>query len=321
MRRPLGFSRGASMVLDGNRKRLRIAFRVALGIVAVVPVAVIGLSLWFTEPLEDRDDLPEDVPANAAVAEPALDPPHAPALAWPGSTLDGDPAKVLLLQVLQKVDARLDRVTGYTATFRKQERVKGKLLDPQQMEMKIRHRPFAIYLKFREPDPGKEAIYAEGHHDNKVVVHNAGWSRALLPRLPLSPDHPIAMAGNRHPITDAGLANLVKRLVKFRKMDLDDADAVTILDRVKGPDGKERLRSVHTHSEQRPERPFARVEVFYEPESFLPTEIVSYDWPAKGETGPLKLAERYIYEDVKLDAALSAIDFDIKNPKYSFHRF
>ncbi len=302
-------------------RRWRLAARVILGVLVAVPATVVGLSWWLTEPLDDRDALPEDVPVNAGVAEPELDPPHAPGLAWPEGTLDGEPAKDLLLKVLTRVQSKLDRVGGYTSLFRKQERVKGKLLDPQLMEMKTRRSPFAIYLKFREPTPGKEVVFAEGHHGNKVIAHNSDWTRRLVPRLAVAPDHPLAMADNRHPITDAGLFNLVNRLVNFRRLDLRDSAASTILDRVRTADGKERLRSVHTHPVQRPERPFARVEVYYDPVSFLPTEIVSYDWPAPGETGPLKLAERYAYEDVTLDAPLSAMDFDPANPNYAFHRF
>jgi hypothetical protein len=37
--------------------------------------------------------------------------------------------------------------------------------------------------------------------------------------------------------------------------------------------------------------------------------------------GDLQLAERYCYEDLKLDVTLTALDFDPANPDYGFHRF
>jgi hypothetical protein len=33
------------------------------------------------------------------------------------------------------------------------------------------------------------------------------------------------------------------------------------------------------------------------------------------------LAERYLYENLDLDADLTALDFDPANPEYAFHRY
>ena len=117
----------------------------------------------------------------------------------------------------------------------------------QTLAMKVRHRPFAVYLKFLAPKEGKEVVYAEGHHENKVITHTPGVVGWLIPRLAVPPDSPQVLAESRHPITEAGLANLTKKLIGFRRMDLDDPEAVTILDRTTGPDGRAWLRSLHTH--------------------------------------------------------------------------
>ncbi len=119
------------------------------------------------------------------------------------------------------------QVEGYTATFRKQERIGGKLGPEQTLAMKVRNRPFAIYLKFLAPKAGKEVVYAEGHHDNKVIAHNGDWTRRLVPRLAVAPDSPLALADSRHPVTEAGLVNLPDKLLHFRKLDMGDPDAVT----------------------------------------------------------------------------------------------
>jgi hypothetical protein len=102
---------------------------------------------------------------------------------------------------------------------------------------------------------------------------------------------------------------------------MDDPDAVTVLDRTTGDDGKPRLRSVHTHPHCDGRRPFARVEILYDPETQYPIEISSYDWPAAGHSGELELAEKYVYDDLRFDARLTATDFDPKNPDYAFMRF
>jgi hypothetical protein len=298
----------------------------------LIPVPVAAACWWFTAPLDDTLASPASFDSTTALTTPAAPPAgsgseaHAelgtPALPdWPEVRLEGMAAKRVLLDTMLAVQDRLKGVAGYTATFRKQERIGGVLGPEQIMTMKIRHHPFAVYFKYLSPYPGKEAVYAEGHHDNKIIAHAGGMSRFLVPRLAVPPDHPLAMAETRHPITEAGLANLVDKLVAFRRLDLIDADAVTFLDRTTDIRAGLRLRSVHTHPHFDPRRPFARVDILYDPQTRIPLSIESYDWPEPGHQGELLLAERYVYEDLDLSASLSPIDFDPGNPAYAFHRY
>ena len=187
--------------------------------------------------------------------------------------------------------------------------------------MKVRNHPFAIYLKFLPPHSPKEVVYAEGHHDNKVVAHNGDWTRKLIPRLAVDPTSSLALADTRHPVTEAGLFYLARRLLAFREMDIGDPEATTILDRSTFLDGRPALRAVHLHTNPNAHRPFARVEVLFDPVTQIPMQISSYGWPAPGQAGELELAEFYAYEDLVLDAPLADIDFDPANPAYAFTRF
>ncbi|MDX2036182.1 MAG: DUF1571 domain-containing protein [Isosphaeraceae bacterium] len=297
----------------------------ALSGLGIVAAAIAAISIWLTEPLE-----PEDVAALRTLDQARA--PHAPeperelrstALEWPVGTLDGPPAKRLLLEVLLDAESRIDRVTGYTATFRKQERISGVLRDEETLAIKVRHRPFAFYGKFLAPRAGKEVVFAEGHHGNKVIATGGGLTRLLVPRLALDPTGPLALADSRHPVTEAGLANLIHRLARFRKLDLEDEAAATVLDRWTDERGKVWLRSVHTHPRKNPERPFARVEVLYDPATLYPMRISNFDWqdpPADGQVVGA-LAERYTYADLEVDVPLTALDFDPANPNYAFQRF
>jgi hypothetical protein len=292
------------------------------GAVAGVPLGLFGLSLALTPPLEpprpeQRLPLPR---ADRAVVEAAAA--RTAAVAWPEEVLTGPEAKALLLEVLLAVEAGLEAQTGYTATFRKQERVDGKLQPEQTMAMKVRHRPFAIYLKFLHPDAGKEVIYHTGRYDDHIVAHGGKLTRLLLPRLKVPPNSPLAMKGNRHPVTDAGLLNLVKKLVRFRRMDLTDHDAETVLDRVTDEKGRTYLRSAHAHPHKTGDRPFAYVEVLYDPQTRIPVQFEGFDWPESGVwRGERILGERYVYEDVDFEAELTDLDFDPANPAYEFRRF
>lgn len=242
-------------------------------------------------------------------------------ITWPDSPLDGTPAKKLLLRSLLAARDRLEAVSGYTATLLRQERIDGKLGPEQTIAIKVRHNPFAIYMRFLKPDSGKEVVYAEGRYDNDVIAHPGGFSRALLPRLKVPPDSRLALAGNRHPVTEAGLLNLTNKLIAFRRLDLRDPEAQTLLDRTTDADGRTWLRSIHTHPHRNPERPFEYIEILYDPETKIPVRISSYDWREPGDTGDLKLAERYAYKDLNLDAPLTELDFDPANPDYEFKRF
>jgi hypothetical protein len=291
-----------------------------------IPSCLAATCWWLTEPLAGRSAgrrhaeaapaAPVSLPSGARAAPEARAP-----VAWPGGRLEGRDAKRLLLDTLVRVARRLNKTEGYTATFHKQERIKGELGPVQTLAMKVRHRPFAVYMRFLGPHQGKEVVYAEGRHDNKVIAHGGGFTRLLVPRLAVAPDHPLVLADSRHPVTEAGLANLTARLIHFRRLDMDDPEAVTVLDRVTDDRGRVHFRSVHSHPVFQEERPFARVEVLYDPENGFPVDICSYDWPAPGHTGALRLAEHYAYDDIRLDADLTALDFDPANPNYAFHRY
>jgi hypothetical protein len=291
-----------------------------IAVLLVLPVAAAALCWWLTAPLDDVGPTPLAAPSPAPIAATARAAPNA-LPDWPETRLEGAPAKRLLLDTMLAVEKRLAGVAGYTATFRKQERVGGVLGPEQTLTMKIRHHPFAVYLKYLSPNAGKEVVYADGHHENKIIAHSAGVARWLVPRLAVAPDHPLALADSRHAITEAGLANLVDKLVGFRQMDLEDPEAVTILDRTTAADGRPWLRSLHTHPHFDSRRPFARVEIHYDPATRLPLWIENFDWPAADHEGDLLLAERYVYEDLDLHAELSTLDFDPANPAYSFKRY
>jgi hypothetical protein len=291
-----------------------------LWLIPAVPAGLGLASWWFTASLDDR---PTALPSNRADSD--ATPPPAPAVdalpVWPEGPLTGDKAKKLMLASAERSTAKLARVECYTATLRKQERLSGKLGPESVLKMKVRNRPFAIYLKFLSPKAGKEVVYAEGHHDNKVIAHNGDWTRKLVPRLAVAPDSLIALADQRHPVTEAGLVHLANKLLHFRKLDMGDADAQTVIDRTTDAEGRTWFRSIHTHCKADGTRPFARVEVLYDPVNQFPLRISSYDWPAPGHVGDLDLAERYAYDDLKLDAPLTAADFDPANPEYAFKRY
>lgn len=303
-----------------NRKIGRWILQGVATFAVVAAGSLAFLSWYFTAPLEEMSAAQVTTPTEE---KPSVDLDAYPT--WPKERLEGIKAKTHLLIVLEAVEKRMSAVQGYTATLKKQERIGGKLGPEQTMFIKVRNQPFAFYGKFLAPKKGKEVIFAEGHHDNNLIGHNGDWTRKLIPRLSVPPDGPIALKDSRHPVTEAGLLFLTRRLLGFRKLDFEDPEATSELDWAEGLDGTLWPRSIHTHPHPQPGRPFARIEVLYEPETLIPRYIVNYDWPDDGrpaiDRADLPLAERYMYLDLNFDVELSDHDFDPANPEYEFHRF
>ncbi|MEM9470251.1 MAG: DUF1571 domain-containing protein, partial [Pseudomonadota bacterium] len=94
---------------------------------------------------------------------------------------------------------------------------------PQQMQIRVRHRPFSIYMKFVQPNPGQEVLYVENQNDGKLVALASGWKRRIG-KLNLDPNGAMAMRDQRHPITKAGIRNLAAELVGFAESDVKYAE-------------------------------------------------------------------------------------------------
>jgi hypothetical protein len=100
----------------------------------------------------------------------------------------------------------LEKIKDYTCIFVKRERVSGELLPEERLQMKVRHQPFSVYMRFLEPVSlaGQEAIFVEGENDGKLVGHATGISGQVVGTVALDPTGYLAMRNNRYPITNAG---------------------------------------------------------------------------------------------------------------------
>ena len=76
-------------------------------------------------------------------------------------------------------------------------------------------------MKFLAPDnlKGQEVIYVEGANDGKLIGHAGSGLMALAGTKWLDPKGTLAMIGQRYPITELGIANLVRRLIEVGEHD------------------------------------------------------------------------------------------------------
>ena len=229
---------------------------------------------------------------------------------------------VLLPRLAARRPAELDAAGGYTATFRKQERLKGTLGPEQTLAMKVRNEPFAIYLKFRAPEAGKEVVYAEGHHDNKVIAHNGDWTQPARPpagRRARPRRWPWPTTATRSP--RPACSNLTEQAHRLpqagpgRPRGRDDPRPV---DR---PDGRAWLRSVHTHPHHEPEPAVPGVEVLYDPETRIPAPDQQLRLAGRRRDGRARAGRAVRYDDLEARRPLTDADFDPANPAYAFSRY
>jgi hypothetical protein len=216
--------------------------------------------------------------------------------------------------------SRYRALHDYTCVFHKRERIDGKLIRPHVMAMRVRTEPHGVYLKFLSPDPGREAIFEPARNTGKIVYHDIGIGRLIAGTILLDPRGSLAMDENRHPISDAGIGNLIEMLLDRWRAELDPSESVvTIHEHARVADRACTLIDT-VHPQPGANFMFHKVKVFIDHEHGLPIRFEAYDWPRSAGLEP-ELVEEYTYSDLKTDVGLGDVDFDAANPRYAFGRF
>jgi hypothetical protein len=221
---------------------------------------------------------------------------------------------------IEECQARYQSVRDYTCTFSKRERIKGQLTPLHVLEMKVRTQPRSIYIRFRKPASGREAIYIAGQNDGKVLAHDVGLNKLLAGTLRLDPTGSRAMEENRHPITEAGIGPMLRTLKSRWSSELDPSESVVVIRDDQKVGGRCCKMVETTHPCQQSDYMFYRVRLFIDHQLGLPIHFEAYDWPSSPQA-PAQLMEEYTYDDVKLNVGLSDRDFDVSNADYAFGRF
>ncbi len=266
---------------------------------------------------EQRFSEPVHRVANAASVEPTPAPTHA------------HPLDRALEIARSGLAVSRERVNDYTATLVKRERVDGTLGAHEFMEVKIRNRkvsggrivqPLSVYIGFVKPAAvkGREVIYVEGRNDGNICAHEGGFKGKFLPTVNIPPTGMLAMRGQRYPMTEIGVENLIEKLIErgskarqqpdvrceFRKNARVKDSVCTVLE-VTSPTKVQGLD-------------FYQAQVFIDDALNLPVRYIAYDWPTR-EGAALEVIEEYNYLDLKVNVGLTDADFDPYNKQYGFY--
>ena len=211
---------------------------------------------------------------------------------------------------INEAEAALAQAENYSAIFRKQERIKGKLMEEETVLFKFK-RPFKVYMKWiKNPYKGREVLYVEGWNKNLMKVHGSGITGMVT--VNLDPKGSLAMRGCRHPIKDSGLDHLVKVIgnnvrsgMKSGELDFREEVEETVYGR-----RTQRMEIILPRDKTRGYYSY-RARLSLDIEKKVPIKVQIYDWDNN-------LVEDYGYEDLKLNANLTDADFSPKNPEYRF---
>ena len=237
-----------------------------------------------------------------------------------------DPAIEMATKTLEQIRASIH---DYTAVLVKREQINGELTDYEYMFAKVRNRkvednqlkvPFSVYLAFLKPSAvkGREVLFIENQNDGKLLAHEGGFKRALGTHT-LEPTGFLAMNGQRYPLTDIGLENLVIKLIE--RGERDRKNGLCEVEFLPGAKVDKRLCTVLQvkHPDQKPCYDFHLAQVFIDDEYKIPVRYIAYGWPQNGGTN-MEVIEEYTYQNLKINVGLSDADFDVANNAYSFHK-
>jgi hypothetical protein len=284
--------------------RRRPIARIPLRSYAVLALLALGVALWvrstdggsFNTPVATPREVAPSVPAGQALTSGA---------AAPTSPL----AKPI--QLIDLAQRTLRAVDNYSCLMAKQERVRGRLEPDNLIELKIRHRPFSVYMRWLGPrwSVGQEVCYVAGRNQDMMRVHAAGL-KGLVGFVSISPDSPMVQERSHHRISDAGLANLTARLAAGWKAERSPSNLqVRIAEYELNHRRCDRVEITRRDPTIDPSAS-CRTVVYFDKQNHLPVRLERYDWPCSGGPAPGELQECYSYLNLRFNVEMPDKLFD-----------
>lgn len=239
---------------------------------------------------------------------------------------EANPDQTAIEQIVSQLERGIDhleRVPSYTAIFEREERIDGEMKEPQQMELKLRHAPFSVYMKWLNGDKGRELLYTANENDGRMLVKLGGWKGNLLPTLKLDPHSERAKTESRHPVTQAGLVNLAREIIHHRQRDLKTG----VLPKCSVTpgllfEGRRVTKLEVEYDSQSNSSVYRKAITLIDEELNLPVYVENYTWPNQNTKNldEETLVERYAYTEIRIEDQLADAIWDHGNPDYRFTR-
>ena len=203
---------------------------------------------------------------------------------------------------------RFQQVSDYTCTLEKKVKKDGEVYYDPEIIVKYK-RPSHYYFKWgRGEFEGQEVIYADGHHDNKLVAHTGGLFRFI--NLHLDPDGKKAMERNHHSLRKSGMEKIFDILDKSWSRYKETGSGSI---RVTGESRIDKRDVWVVHGDFPENKGFyaAKIILYLDRELMLPIKVSVYDWSDE-------LYEEYTFHDLRINTGLDEADFDPDNSDYKY---
>jgi hypothetical protein len=242
--------------------------------------------------------------------------------------LRGKWALQLNTMLLEQSLAKLEQIPGYTFTLTRRERVGGDLQPAQVMDVKLRHQPFSLYMKWVDGEgagvKGRQLLYVDGLNDNKLVILPGGLVGRVSGAVTFALDDPMVTAEARHPANQCGLKHLTQTVLKYNKLDLAAECQGVKCELHDNQTCNDRPCFLFIGEYESPQRSpvYRKVAMYIDKELGMPVCIQNYTWAdgvAPEELDAVTLVEAYSYSNIVLDTAIAQVaeeDFSRDNPKY-----
>jgi len=155
-----------------------------------------------------------------------------------------------------------------------------------------------------------------GRNDNKLQVHETGLA-SLIGTLSLSPEDTRVMAENRHPITRAGLSNMLETVIgQWHQESKYGETNVKYFEDAKV--GAYTCRVIESsHPQPRKQFPFHLTRLWIEEKTGMAVRVQQFGFPKNKDAKP-PIIEDYAFTAIKPEVRLTDRDFDISNPSYNY---
>lgn len=213
--------------------------------------------------------------------------------------------------VLKSMQKAHEAIDDYVAVLHQKQLFNGELSPLEKITLKFK-KPLSVYMKWLDGEnQGREIIYIEGANDGKMWIHNGSFPDLTLC---LDPETCRALSNGRHLVTEAGVGFIVDTIAR------DVARAKSRpLDKVDCWDYGERL--VHGEASRCFElvTPPRKDSGYYSHRAYicqskrtgLLNQITVWDYRNL-------VVEDFGFVNTKVNAGLTAKDFDPENPEYNF---
>jgi hypothetical protein len=229
--------------------------------------------------------------------------------------------------LLKSGRVRFGQIPAYSATFIKRERIGAEVTDPTTMELKVRHQPFAVYLKWLEgPGLGREILYPDGADDGSMLVRMGGLKGRLIPAFKIDAGGALAMNQARYPVGKAGILGLAESLIAHREGELQNHVYARARQTADAEVDGRRCAAYLFEFDDRERSPDYRKSIQYLDRDWnVPLHVENYGWPEPGQhlegaaLDEVTLIEYYKYSNIVTNG-LTDDDFSPSNPEYRFRR-